>query len=260
MNNPRKHGDTPFGIAAIHGGPGAAGEMELLANELSTSRGILEPFQTKMNLEGQVAELKNILEKNGDLPIILIGFSWGAWLSFILAAKHPSIVKKLILIGSGPFEKKYSEEIEQTRLKRLQAGEKAEVISLVRLLNDPDAENKTRAFAGLGKLLSKAETYDPITYKLESIDYRFDIFLNVWEEADELRRSGKLLKLGENVQCPVAAIHGDYDSHPAEGVRIPLSSVLENFSFFLLKKCGHKPWIEKHAKDEFYKILKEELP
>jgi len=54
-------------------------------------------------------------------------------------------------------------------------------------------------------------------------------------------------------------IHGDYDSHPYEGVEEPLSKYVEDFKFILLKKCGHKPWIEKHAMDEFYAIIKREL-
>ena len=66
------------------------------------------------------------------------------------------------------------------------------------------------------------------------------------------------MKLGEKIKCPVVAIHGDYDPHPAEGVKKPLLKVVKNFRFILLKNCGHKPWIEQKAKDEFYIILKKE--
>jgi pimeloyl-ACP methyl ester carboxylesterase len=79
------------------------------------------------------------------------------------------------------------------------------------------------------------------------------------QDAEELRRSGKLLKYGKHIKCPVVAIHGDYDPHPALGVQKPLSAILKNFRFILLKNCGHKPWVERQAKDEFYGILKEEL-
>jgi pimeloyl-ACP methyl ester carboxylesterase len=57
----------------------------------------------------------------------------------------------------------------------------------------------------------------------------------------------------------VVAIHGDYDPHPAEGVQGPLSAILRRFRLILLKNCGHKPWIERQARDEFYRVLKEEL-
>ena len=86
MKNLRKYGKTPYKIAVIHGGPGAGGEMAPVARELASGWGVLEPLQTSASLEGQIEELKTVLEKNGDLPITLVGFSWGAWLGFIFAA------------------------------------------------------------------------------------------------------------------------------------------------------------------------------
>ena len=260
MRNLRTYGKPPFFVAVIHGGPGAAGEMAPVAQKLSSDRGVLEPLQTKSTLEGQINELKNVLEKNADLPVTLIGFSWGAWLSFIFTAQYPAFVRKLILIGSGPFEEKYAGEIENTRLSRLTAEERIEVESLFRIVENTKAENKSLAFARIGELFSKADACDPIEQKSEEIKVRFDVFQNVWKEAAELRRSGKLLEFGRHIQCPVVAIHGDYDPHPAEGVRNPLSYILIDFRFFLLKDCGHKPWMERKVKDGFYKLLKRELP
>jgi len=75
MNNLRKYGHKPFNIAVIHGGPGAPGEMAAIAHELSPDMGVLEPLQTANSIQGQVEELKNILEKYGSPPLILIGFS-----------------------------------------------------------------------------------------------------------------------------------------------------------------------------------------
>lgn len=40
-----------------------------------------------------------------------------------------------------------------------------------------------------------------------------------------------LLEMGRTIQCPVIAIHGDYDPHKAEGVHEPLSTVLNTFRF-----------------------------
>ena len=74
-----------------------------------------------------------------------------------------------------------------------------------------------------------------------------------------LRQTGELLELGKRVQCPVLAIHGDYDPNPSEGVQGPLSSVIRDFRFVLLEECGHLPWIEKKAKGPFFEVLREEL-
>lgn len=259
MKNLRKYGRVPYTVAVIHGGPGACGEMAPVARELAYRWGILEPLQTAISLEGLIKELKTVLEKNRDIPITLIGFSWGAWLSFIFAAKYPSFVKKLILVGSGPYEEKYATRILQTRLNRLSLKDRTEVKSVIEILNNPATEGKNTAFARLGALLSKADAYDPIINESEVIECPYHIYQSVWNDAAELRRSGELLKLGKHIKCPVVAIHGDYDSHPAEGVQKPLSATLKNFRFILLKNCGHHPWIERESRGKFYETLKEEL-
>jgi pimeloyl-ACP methyl ester carboxylesterase len=92
MNNCRTWGNAPFAVAVIHGGPGAAGEMAPVAREISLSQGVIEPFQTEQTVTGQVRELKNVLTDRGDLPVTLIGHSWGAILSFIVTAKNPALV------------------------------------------------------------------------------------------------------------------------------------------------------------------------
>ena len=259
MKNLRKYGKVPFNVVVVHGGPGAGGEMAPVARELASDWGVLEPIQTAMSLDGQVEELKTVLEKHGDLPVTLVGFSWGAWLSFIVAVRYPAIIKKLVLVGSGPYKEKYAARIQETRLNRLGEQERIEFESIFRTLDDPATEDKDTALARLGALASKADAYDPITHECEAIDCRADIFQSVWADAAKLRSSDKLLELGKHIKCPVVAIHGDYDPHPAEGVQKPLSVILKNFRFILLKNCGHKPWIEREVREEFFRILKEEL-
>jgi pimeloyl-ACP methyl ester carboxylesterase len=258
----RKYGKAPFSVAVVHGGPGAAGEMAPVALRLASGRGILEPLQRADSLEGQVEELRTALEQDGTPPITLIGFSWGAWLSLIIAARYPKLVKKLILIGCGGIEERNAEETQGTRLDRLSAQEKEEVSSLTDILGNPTATEKDAAFARLGALFSKTDTYDPIALTPHDdgpIDYRVDIFLSVWKDAAKLRRSGRLQELVKSVRCPVTAIHGDYDPHPADGVKKTLSASLETFRFILLEKCGHAPWRESSASGPFFRILEEEL-
>lgn len=258
MNYLRKYGEKPYKIAVIHGGPGAFGEMQPIVSFLAANCGILEPFQTEGTLEKQLIELKNNLEENIGEPSILIGFSWGAWISYIFTASFPTFVKKLIIIGSGPFKEEYVQKMEETRLSRLSLEEQQEYRLIIGKLSDPDLKNKNRLFLRLGELALKTDSCDPLKDeyekpKIEKVkDYEFSSVLN---EVLELRRKGKLIKLAKQIKCPVVAIHGDYDPHPAEGVEIPLSNVLRDFRFYLIKECGHKPWIERKAKNRFYKIL-----
>lgn len=262
MKNLRTYGRPPFSVAVIHGGPGAGGEMAPVARELGRDRGVLEPIQTATSLAGQIEELRATLEQHGNLPVILVGFSWGAWLSFLVAAHHPPIVRKLIVIGSGPFEEKYVPRLHETRMSRLSEEERGEFASLLQSLSDPATEDKDILLARLGALAEKSDSYDPIQeepHEGDSVGLRGDIFGGVWEEATDMRRSGRLLDLASQIRCPVAAIHGEYDPHPADGVQEPLSERLEEFRFTLIRHCGHKPWIERQARVEFYTVLMAEL-
>lgn len=259
MKNLRKYGKAPFSVVVVHGGPGAPGEMAPIARHLSKKQGVLEPLQASNSVDGQIFELKTIIEKNAQMPIVLIGWSWGAWLSFMLAAKYPKLVKKLILISSGPFEFKYAKQIMETRMSRLSEKERKKINLLFDNLKELKGKEKESAFSEIGKLINKADSFSPISYKDEVIEAQPEIYESVWGEASKLRESGDLLALGKKICCQVIAIHGDFDPHPAEGVKKPLGKVVKNFRFVLLNKCGHHPWYEKHAKDEFYRILTEEI-
>jgi pimeloyl-ACP methyl ester carboxylesterase len=232
--------------------------VQPLALELSPDRGILEPLQTADTIDGQVGELKTVLEE-ADSPMTLVGHSWGAWLGYILAARHPPLVKRLILVSSGGFDEKYAPLTQETRLSRLDDEGRREVARLMELFSKNSAGNGDGDFARIGEIFSKVDAYDPLPQGPVEIEFSLDIFRRVWGEATELRRSGRLLEMGKDIACPVTAIHGDYDPHPAKGVEGPLSSVLRNFRFILLKNCGHKPWIERRAKERFLVLLEEEL-
>lgn len=69
MRNVKKHGEAPHRIVVVHGGPGAAGEMAPVAQELASEWGVLEPFQTALSVKGQIDELTALLETHGDPPV-----------------------------------------------------------------------------------------------------------------------------------------------------------------------------------------------
>ncbi len=184
----------------------------------------------------------------------MIGHSWGAWLCWLTAAKYPHLVKMLILVASGPFEACYAAQIEETRLSRLNRQEVEEIHDLMYKIMNAKGKASNKHFKRFGFLFSKADSYDPLEGD-ENIDFRPDIYKSVWPLAVQMRESGELLNLGQSIKCPVAAIHGDYDPHPAEGVEKPLSRVLEGFKIHLLPQCGHYPWKENRAREEFFRIL-----
>ncbi|HPM44157.1 MAG TPA: alpha/beta hydrolase, partial [Caldisericia bacterium] len=254
-----KYGVPPFNIVVVHGGPGACGEMAPVARGLSSGFGVLEPLQTAITIDGQVKELEEAIRTHGNPPVALVGHSWGAWLAFILAAKNPSLVGKLVLVGSGPFEEKYASEIMPARLSRLPENERNELALLLKKMESQGEKDSDAIMDRVGDLISKSDHFDPLPLEPEPVEFRPEVYQSVWPEASRLRQSGELLEMGKKITCPVVAIHGDHDPHPADGVRIPLEKVLKDFKFVLLEKCGHDPWLEKHAREKFFEVLKGEL-
>jgi pimeloyl-ACP methyl ester carboxylesterase len=171
------------------------------------------------------------------------------------------MVRKLILVGSGPFQAHYAERIMPTRASRVPPENRDEVYSLIERLESPDGNDKDPIVARLGELMSKTDHFEPLRLDLGIPDCEFlgEVHAKVWPEGSALRKSGELLEMANRIRCPVVAIHGDYDPHPAEGVEKPLSAVLSDFRFILLENCGHEPWIERRARDEFFRILRQEL-
>ena len=260
----RRHGTAPFRVAILHGGPGAAGEVEPLARRIGERRGVLEPFQTALSVNGQVNELRLVLEQHTIPPVVLIGHSWGAWLAFITAARHPDLIDKLILVGSGAFEEKFVAHLSRNRMSRLSPEEGDEYRRIVEMLNGPENNGEDGLFLRLGVLAQKADSFDPVADdrnpQIPALgNTPGAIYRGVWPDAAGLRRSGDLLRLASSICCPVLVIHGDCDPTPIEGIREPLAGVLSDLRIIMLEKCGHDPWRERYARDKFFSILENEL-
>ena len=252
----RKYGQPPYRIGLLHGGPGAAGEMKPVAVKLSDNLGILELLQTERSVTGQVEELHRQLLSYAGLPVTLVGYSWGAWLGLLFSAAYPDMVSKLILISSGSLESRYNQDLMKIRQGRMSAQEQDKLQKLMLLISSGNTDNETMAC--FGELISKADSYEPVP-EPNDIDPDMDIFKSVWAEASQMRESGELISRVSGIKCPVVAIHGRYDPHPAEGVEKPLSERLPGFRMIYLDKCGHTPWLEKSAGDLFYELLRKEL-
>jgi pimeloyl-ACP methyl ester carboxylesterase len=225
---------------------------------------VLEPLQTATTLDGQIEELRLVVEQNATTPVIFIGHSWGAWLSALVTATYPDLVRKLILVGSGPFEEQYVPKIAENRFKRLSPQEQEEYLQLVEMLDRSAAPDSAVSLSRLGELTDNADSYDPIeipndTTDLGDIADPGEMYQGVWPQAAELRATGELLRLVATITCPVVAIHGDCDPHPAEGIQQPLAAHVKDFRMIMLEKCGHTPWCERHAMERFYEILEHEL-
>jgi len=255
----RTHGQPPYHITVIHGGPGALGDLQTVAATIAQTHGVIEPLLTACSIEGQLQELHNHLQTHATSPYTLIGHSWGAWLAMLYTARRPDLVSRLILVSSGPLDDHYAATVAKTRLKRLSAEDRQHLAILQSHLDSADPSQQNSVFKDIGHLLFPIDSTDPLHYNDSTTDYRYDVFTSVWTEAEHWRKTGRLLQEAQHITCPVIAIHGEDDPHPAAGVSKPLTKILPDFQFILLQNCGHYPWLERQAHQAFYDALKKVL-
>lgn len=260
----RLYGKAPFELFLIHGGPGAAGSMRPLAEMLAGSNskasrapGIVEAFQTQHSIDSVTLELRHHIELySATRPVTLIGHSWGAWLAILYATRYPADVRRIILISTPPFEVRYADMITTRREARL------------------DAEQRTafkRAFATLESceghtpqqqaVLLEVERLTNISDNVEASSFINDMpfdaaaYTALWPEAVRLRNDGRWHDILRTIECPATVIHGREDPHPAEGVTEPLTRACVEFDAHILDRCGHTPFLERHAATEVKQII-----
>ena len=248
----RLYGKAPYKVVLVHGGPGAIGSLKGFAQELAelSQIGVMEALQSKYSIAELIEELYIQIKDNCSDKVTLAGHSWGAWLAALFAEKYPELIEHVILIGSGPLKDKYVSEIGTRRFQNLSEEESAIFQRLIdNQATDEDMEK-------IPKIFEKSDNYcleGKEKHKADKTDS--EMHNKVWSEAAKLRTGGKLLTSFKNIKSKIYVIQGQVDPHPVKGVTIPLQENGISCETYVLEKCGHSPFMEKYAKDEFYKIL-----
>ncbi|MGA7475941.1 MAG: alpha/beta hydrolase [Thermoplasmata archaeon] len=256
---PRRYGEPPFRTVVVHGGPGAPGTMAPVARVLGATLGVLEPWQTARTVAGQVQELSGQIDAWASLPVTLVGHSWGAWLVLLVAGEHPEKVRRVVLVGSGPFQARYAAETLRHRRQRLTRSQWREFEELEHRLADPSSRASPSALSRLGELSEVADSYELVPHPPAEAEADPAAFRAVWSEADEMRRSGALVRALRRVRAPVVVLHGTADPHPLQGVVEPLRRAGVDPTVVVLARCGHEPWWERYAREPFFAELRKEL-
>lgn len=254
----RKHGKEPYYIVVLHGGPGAASSAFGLAKLISKEFGVLEPMQSKYTIMEQEEELREQIENHCSGKVILVGHSWGAWLAGLFAERFPDKVEKVILIGCGPLDEVYVSQIGERRKRNMSSEETEEFDKTLRQLEEGFGE-KDEYLRRLGEICDRADGYQEEKNLRDKAEVNGELYEKVWKEAAGLRKSGKLLERFGRISCPLVLIQGVVDPHPSEGVIQPLRDRNVDIKSYVLDKCGHTPWKEKYAREEFAEVLFLEL-
>lgn len=252
MEMVRLYGNTPYRIVLVHGGPGAIGSLKGFAKELAelSQIGVVEALQSKYSIAELIEELYMQIKDNCIDKVSLVGHSWGAWLAALFAEKYPELIEHVILIGSGPLEDKYVSEIGTHRFQNLSEEDGAILQRLIdNQATDEDMEK-------IPNIFEKSDNYcieNREEHKADKADC--EMHNKVWSEAAKLRTDGELLTSFKNIKSKIYLIQGQGDPHPVRGVTIPLQENGVLCETYVLEKCGHSAFMEKYAKDQFYKIL-----
>lgn len=242
-------------ILLVHGGPGAVGSLHSMTEYMSRHFQVLECLQTKYTIEELKKELITQIRMQACPPVTLIGHSWGAWLSILVAVEQPEAVRQLILIGCPPFEEHYVPLIRENRLNRLSESEKERFKYLLASLEREATE----------EAMQQLETYIEQTdnYRLRAVSAKgfqdARMYASIWTEASALRKRGEWRRLLPQIACPVIILHGKQDPHPYQGVVGPLDEAGITYRLHILECCGHTPFLEVEAKENFYALLNDYL-
>lgn len=244
--NYKQHGKKS-NVIVLHGGPGAVGSA---AGLCKTIENCYELYNYKQSIEGHISEIQDLIRQENLSEIILVGYSYGAWLAYLYASRYP--VAKIILIGSGAFDRKYLASMNQKRHNKL-SQEEQDIIDT--FLSRISQGQSTDDLPDCGHLLSKMDAYEMDYDEKELISFDLKGHEALMAEINDLRSSKALLDAGTTIRCPIQVIHGDYDPHPLEGVIEPFDTIGLKYQLRVLNKCGHTPWHEKYAKDSFKKLI-----
>jgi pimeloyl-ACP methyl ester carboxylesterase len=174
-------------------------------------------------------------------------------LALAYAAHHPGTVGPLALIGCGTFDKDSRIKMKQTLVERSDKKLGKQFHNLERDSTDP-----TESLLGRVKLIESLMTYEvdesvQDKYEPESFDLR--AHEETWQDMLQQQEEGVYPSAFAVIKQPVLMIHGKYDPHPGRMIYRSLKSFMPHIEFHELEKCGHSPWVEKHARSEFFELL-----
>jgi pimeloyl-ACP methyl ester carboxylesterase len=259
----RTYGERGPAVILIHGGPGAPGYLAPLARRLADTFRVIEPFQRRSGGEGapplsvaqHVNELHEFMQEHccGERPH-LVGHSWGAMLALAYAAGHPDVACSIVLIGCGTFDQAARDRMNAIRAKRMTPDIQARYERLREHYSDENQQLKAA-----GRLHQLIDSVDLIKHTDESADFDARGHDETWSDMLRLQREGLYPAAFAAIRVPVLMLHGAQDPHPGAMIRDSLRPRLPQLEYVEFEHCGHYPWIERAAHEEFNRVFRQWL-
>jgi pimeloyl-ACP methyl ester carboxylesterase len=253
----RRSGDGGPCVAVLHGGPGAPGSVATLADALAGELAVSAPWQRRsggvpLTVALHVADLAATV----NVPTHVVGWSWGAMLGLSFAAAHPDAIRSLVLVGCGTYDEGSRAEYRARIDARLGPDGRAEMEALrVRLARARTQDEADEIVAARGELAGRAMAYDPIEDSSAPLPVDARGHEETWNDVLRLQTDGVEPAAFAAITCPVLMLHGDADPHPGPSTRDVLRTFVPQLEYVELPRCGHAPWLERHAREPFLTTL-----
>ncbi len=259
----RRYGQSGPLVVVLHGGPGAVGDAAPIAQGLSENFRVVEPWQrgsgsAPLTVARHVADLHELVtELGGDAPPAIVGHSWGAMLALCYAAEYPREAGPIILVGCGTFDQAARNQMQATIEGRMDDDLRGKLRRMAIEPSDP-ADRFMRTF----RLTRHLFDFDPVgPYPGKEESEPFDVLAHdeTWRDMARLQAVGLYPGAFAAIESPVLMLHGAYDPHPGSTIRDTLIQYLPQLEYHEWERCGHSPWIEKYAREEFFSAIREWL-
>jgi len=270
----REYGRSGPRVILLHGGPGAMGTLAPVARELAAAFRVLEPLQRRSGGPGggasgqggegapltvarHVDDLHRVVTGwcGGERPAML-GHSWGAMLALCYAAARPGSARSLVLVGCGTWDRAAREALRAERERRMTPELRARLLGLAAAVPDPD-----RRLERMGDLFLPVDSVDAVAEPPEPGEVAFDerAYRETWSDMMRLQAEGVYPAVFTAVTGPVLMVHGAGDPHPGRMIEKGLRAFIPHLEYRELDRCGHYPWLERGAREAFFRLVRERL-
>lgn len=259
----RRYGKAGPLVLVLHGGPAAVGDVAPIAKGISKSFRAVEPWQrgsgsVPLTVARHIADLHELAADLGeDSPLAIVGHSWGAMLALCYAAEYPSKAGPIVLVGCGTFDQAARNRMQATIEERMDDGLRDHVRRMSTEVADP-ADRFIRTFK-LTRHLFDSDPINPYPDKEESEPFDIQAHQETWSDMVKFQDDGIYPNAFAAIESPVLMLHGQYDPHPGKMIRDSLLRHLPQLEYHEWERCGHSPWIEKSAREEFFSVICEWL-
>ena len=256
----RVHGATGPTVIVLHGGPAGVGSAGPIAAGLAHAFHVLEPWQRgsgdePLTVARYVTDLDEVVRTSGADPPALVGESWGAMLALAYAADHPDRAGPIVLVGCGTFDPVARQRLHDTIAARIDDDRRRRLDRLDAEIDDP-----ARRLMARYDLIRPLYDYDvvepPPDPEADAEPFDERAHRETWQDMLRCQSAGLYPTAFTAITSPVLMLHGDHDPHPGRLIRDSLCPFIPHLKYHELRRCGHRPWLERCARAEFFAILR----